>query len=167
MRVTLMTAAACALALAGCGTGGDDGGGAAAAEDREAAEVRLRQCLRENGLDIPDGGGRGVEIRIERGRHDKAQEAMRACRKEQAAAFPEPTPQERQEMEDRFQRFQACMRKQGVKVPPIVFRAGGPGEDEEPPPPPKDAPDPDDPDVRRAHEACQDELPMVREERRP
>lgn len=108
--------AVAALSLAACGGAEDSTASAAEAEAKaERARIKLQQCLRENGLEIPDNpGAGGTQIRIDR---SKAQAAMEKCREFQEAAFGSITAEQRQEFRDAFAKFSACMRKQGVDVP--------------------------------------------------
>lgn len=157
-RLPAVAAVLATLALAACG-GSDDGGSAstssssstanAAENDQDAARVRLRECLRENGVDLPDrvegSGPPPGELDAE-----AIQDALNGpCKEEQQAAFGSFSDDERQDFEDRFQRFAQCMRENGVEIPDIT-------SDE----PAAVTIDPDDPDVQRAREACEDVAPQ-------
>jgi hypothetical protein len=147
--------------LAACGSSGEaesssspaGSSSSAGGGDQDAGRVRLTQCLRENGVDVPDnagpgsGGGPGD---IDR---DKLQEAMNGpCKKYQTEAVGNISEEDRQEMQDSFQKFSQCMRDNGVDVPDIGSGdgppAGGGGIDQ------------DDPDVQAAAKKCQGELPQ-------
>jgi hypothetical protein len=152
----VLAAAACA-GLAACG--GDDApatSGAASASEQDAAQVRLRDCLREQGVDLPapgeDGGSR-IRLGNEQDRR-RLDEAFQACDEERKAAFGDVTQEDRQELQDDFARFAQCMRDRGVEVPDVQFGSGAPRADGA-----ADI-DPDDPDVRAARDACQDKLPQ-------
>ena len=155
-RMTFLSGLAvlAALGLAACGGSGDPAASAADADAKaEAARIRLQQCLRENGLDVPDNPGRATRIRIDQ---DKARAAMQKCRKYQEAAFGTITPAQRQEFRDAFVKFAACMRKHGVEVPEpgsapsvrVAPRDGGGRRL-----------DGGSPKEQAAMKACQDELP--------
>jgi len=145
-----------ALALGACG-GSDSGvnGASASENDRETARLKLNQCLRDNGIDLPDNPGQAgsgpQQVQVDR---DKVRQAMEGpCKKLQQAAFGNPTAEERQERDDAFQKFAQCMRDNGVDLPDIPTGGGG-------------GPtrgtvriDRDDPDVRAAQEKCQDLMP--------
>jgi hypothetical protein len=131
-----------AVAVAGCG-GGEENPADSSSSDQDAARVKLEQCLRDNGADLPsesDGPGRS-EVRINK-------EAMDACEEERKAAFGEITPEQQQEFRDAFARFASCMRDHGVDLPDptqgdqVAVRIDG-----------------RDPAVREAQEACQDQMP--------
>lgn len=49
------------------------------------------------------------------------------CKKYQSAAFGNITPQQRQEFQDAFVKFSACMRQNGVNIPTPNFNGGGAG----------------------------------------
>ena len=144
------------------GACGSDGGGASSEPDsaaaRDAARLKLNECLRRNGVDVQEGpapgGGGGAAVRIG-GRRDEIEKAMNGpCKKLQQAAFADISPEDRQEFEDAFQKFAQCMREHGVDLPePTTSSAGG-------------GPvrsgvriDGDDPDFQEAQKACGDKLP--------
>jgi hypothetical protein len=148
-----LPAVAVALGLAACGGSAGSGASAANADSKaETARIRLQQCLRENGLDVPDNPGTGgTRLRIDA---TKARAAMQKCRKYQQAAFGTITPQQRQEFRDAFTKFSACMRQHGVDVPE-------PGSGPRTAPPGGGGPrfDRASPTAQAALKACQDKLP--------
>ncbi|MGW6867180.1 hypothetical protein ACWGHM_24570 [Streptomyces sp. NPDC054904] len=101
------------------GGGGKTNGGA----DADAA-VKMRQCLREHGMDAPDpepgqnpngmtvGGGADPQ---------KMEEAMKACGMSGPGAGKEPT----QEEKDKELRWVQCMRKNGVDLKDPEYMSGG------------------------------------------
>lgn len=160
--VSLLVVAACTLAVAACGetdsagSEGSSGGTSSSSNEQDAARVRLQECLREQGLDLPEGGpggggaGDGGQPDIDR---DELQEAMEACAEFRDEAFGDITEEDRQEMQDAFAKFAQCMRDEGIDVPEIQPGGGGP-------PGGGNQLDMDDPDVQTAIEQCQDELPQ-------
>lgn len=84
-----------ALALAACGPApADDGiasaGGAATGAaatpsasvtvDRQEAQLKFAQCMREHGIDMPDPApGQGIQIKIKPGQEKALEEAHKAC----------------------------------------------------------------------------------------
>jgi hypothetical protein len=119
--------------------------------DDDAGRVRLQQCLRENGVDVPDnpgqGGGGG---NIDR---EALQEAIEGpCKEFQSEGFGNISEEDQQEMQDQFQKFSQCMRDEGVDVPDMGSGGGPPGGGEQL--------DQDDPDVQAAMEKCQGQLPQ-------
>jgi hypothetical protein len=165
LRGLAAAAALCAVALllAACGDDAGDGtstasaaasGESTAANDQDAARVRLQECLREQGIDLPDdvteGGGPppgGADIDQE-----KLQEAFEGpCKDEQEAALGDIGEEDQQELQDQLTKLTDCLRGQGLDVPDIRLDGGAPSGGVQL--------DRDDPKVREATEACQDELP--------
>ncbi|MGW2270031.1 hypothetical protein [Streptomyces yangpuensis] len=98
---------------ASSGTGSGSGSGGAGADADRA--VKMRQCLREHGIDIPDpepgqdprgmtlGGGADPQ---------KMQEAMKACGMQGPGSGKEPT----QEEKDKELAWVRCMRENGIAL---------------------------------------------------
>jgi hypothetical protein len=159
----LLALAACTLVVAACGgadgaeseASGSTGGASSASNEQDAARVRLQECLREQGVDLPAGGpgggdgGGGEPPDIDR---DELQQAMEACAEFRDEAFGDISEQDRQEFQDAFAKFSQCMRDEGIDVPEMNPGEGPPGGGEQL--------DRDDPDVQAAIEQCQDELPQ-------
>ena len=146
----------CAASLAACGgseaessSGAPSSSSSEGSGDEDAGRVRLQQCLRENGVDVPDNPGQGGGgASIDR---DKLQEALEGpCKEFRSEGFGNISEEDRQEMQDRFQEFSQCMRDEGVEVPDITAGGGPPGGGEQL--------DQDDPDVQAAMEKCQGEF---------
>jgi hypothetical protein len=155
------------LALAACGeddpaaspaAGGDSGDGATQQERRDAA-VAFAECMRENGVDMPDpqfDENGGMQLRMPPGNDEEAVEAAQEeCQEHLRSVRGGAAPSEAQqaEMRERALAFAECMRENGVDFPDPQFeegggvKLGGPGID------------PEDPDFQDAQEACRDELP--------
>lgn len=167
-RTAALLLCAGSLTLAACGSSDDDEAGAgsgtsagtasantADAGDRDTARLRLQECLREQGIDLPDtlggpgGGGGAPPADLDR---DAIQEALEGpCEDLAQGAFGDISEEDQQEFQDQLQEFRQCMQEQGVEVPD--FRPGQGA------PPAADGLDPDDPDVRDAMEQCQDAAP--------
>ena len=170
MRLTwsLLAVALSALSLAACGGSDSDSATAASgsssgsdANERDAARVRLTECLRENGVDVPDPGQRGGPGQGG-GRPDfdreELQEALEGpCKEFRDDAFGDISEEDRQEFQDAFQAFAQCMRDNGVDLPD-PGQGGGPGAGG--PPGRGGGIDMDDPDVQAAQEKCRDKLPQ-------
>jgi hypothetical protein len=162
-----------ALPLAGCGgsDGGSDGvasaGGDAAATPTTSAEpvsddearLKFAQCMRENGIDVPDpepSGGGGMRIALGEGVDpQKAQAAMEKCRSHL------PNGGERMKLDpeqvENLRKLAQCMRDNGVEDFPDpsadgTVQFGGAGRNI----------DPNDPTVRAALEKCQQYAPRMR-----
>ncbi|MGR4884638.1 hypothetical protein ACIPUC_35240 [Streptomyces sp. LARHCF249] len=134
-RSLIMTTAAAvtglALAVTGCAngpTGGKQdsasGGGSGSGSGTDADNaVKMRQCLREHGIDAPDpkpgqdprgmtvGGGADPE---------KMQEAMKACGMGGPGSGKEPT----QEEKDKELAWIRCMRENGVQLKDPEYSGG-------------------------------------------
>lgn len=160
------------LALAGCGGSGSGsdgvataGGGTAAAPSGSAEPVsdderrlKFAECMRENGVDMPDpepGGGGGVRIALGDGVDpQKAQAAMEKCRSYL------PNGGERGQLDpqqlENLRKLAQCMRDNGVEDFPDPsadgsVQFGGAGLNI----------DPNDPTVRAAMEKCQQYAPRM------
>lgn len=150
---TAVTLGLTAIALAACGS---SGGRASDTEDtanrQDAARVRLQQCLREHGVDLPgSGSGSTSRPRFSQADAAKLESAMNGpCRELRRAAVGDVTPEQRQEFRDAFATFAACMRKQGVDIP----TPGEPGSDGVRARLPRDTPR-----LRAAMDACRAQLP--------
>lgn len=151
------------LVLTGCGS--DDGGtqvasgsgaqptggasSAPASLSREEKGVKFAQCLRENGVNVPDPEpGKGPQIRLDPSSgvtKADVDKAMEACREfdPQADGTNGTNPQ----AEENGRKFAECMRKNGVEKFPDpkpgqrgILIDGETGKD---------------PDLQKAQEACQ------------
>lgn len=161
-----------AVAAAACGDGAEDGrsGGtagaeAAAPEDSEDAFLAFAECMRENGVDMPDPepGEEGIVMLApsENVNEEKQRAAEEACNH----LLPDlgaPSEEDQTDMEDALLGFAQCMRDHGVDMPDPQFDTTGDGEfsiglGEEGGRAP--AIDPEDPDFQAAQEACGDLLP--------
>ncbi len=125
-----VTATAATAALSGCG--GDDPepaasttpSGAATSSSSEpsntqdAARVKLIQCLRDQGVDVPDTTGQNFFAQMTPAQRQQAQVAIQGpCNKYQSEAFGDAADPQSQEFLDAITSFTVCMRKQDVKVP--------------------------------------------------
>jgi hypothetical protein len=160
------------LAVAGCSLaacGGDDGTAAADGErpgtSTRQAMADFAQCLRENGIDVPDpGSGERGAVQIT-GDPEDLREAEEACASyREKITPPDLSDAQKEELKDAALAHARCMRAQGVDFPDPQFGADGgamvqigPGS----------GIDFDDPDFREAQEACRDELPALRMEQSP
>ncbi|MEU7878886.1 hypothetical protein [Microbispora bryophytorum] len=124
-----------ALALAGCGAapaddgiasagGATPGGGtttgpsASAPADRQEAQLKFAQCMREHGVDIPDPGPDGrVRIIGKKGDEASMQKAMQACRHFMKDAVGDKLGGDDPEARDRMVKFAQCMREHGIDMP--------------------------------------------------
>jgi hypothetical protein len=155
------------LAFAACGEEGDpatstSGGGGSdgsGQQDRRDAAVAFAECMREQGIDMPDpqfDENGGMQVRIPQGQDPEAvEDAQQECRQhlEGARGGGELSEAERAELQEQALAFAQCMRENGVDFPDPQFnegggmRFGGPGLN------------PEDPDFQEAEQACEDERP--------
>lgn len=146
-----------ALVLSGCGSSSSSASSATkSSSSQDAARIKFAQCLRDNGVTIPDNagqnGGGGAPQNIDR---SKLQSAMKACQKFQQSAVGNISQSQRQEFRDAFTKFASCMRQQGVEVPDVGAGGGGGG----PPAGGGAQINRNDPKFKAAQTACQNKLP--------
>ena len=129
----------------------DDGGAAQELGEEERRQAFV-ECLRENGIDMPDpepgGDGRQGGLLVPRGSGADREElrvALEACRDlmPNGGRLREP---DREQLE-RMREFARCMRDNGIDMPDPDPN-GGPGA--------LAGVDPGDPEFQEALEACQD-----------
>ncbi|GIH61933.1 hypothetical protein [Microbispora siamensis] len=124
-----------ALALTGCGAApADDGiasaGGAtsgttsgatarpSATVDRQEAQLKFAQCMREHGVDMPDPDPDGrVRIIGKKGDEATMQKAMQACQHFMKDAVGDKLGGDDPQARDRMLKFAQCMREHGVDMP--------------------------------------------------
>jgi hypothetical protein len=157
---------ALAIAPAGCGGGADGDGvataggggdGAASASatpgpmSDEERQVKFSQCMRDQGVDMPDPEIEGGRVRIqapENADPQKVQTAMEKCK--QYLPNGGERPRMNPEQLDQLRRFAQCMRENGIPEFPDPNPDGGiqiqasPGSHM----------NPDDPTFKAAEEAC-------------
>jgi hypothetical protein len=139
------------LVAAGCGGSSNASSAPTNTTSQDAARIKYTQCLRDNGIDVPDNptpGGR----RFGNVDQAKLRKAQTACRKYQQAVVGNITPAQRQAFQDAFAKFASCMRQHGVDLPP---RTPGQG-----PPAGGAQINRNDPKVQAAQKACQSKLPQ-------
>lgn len=186
--LVLVVAAVSGLLLAGCG-GSDspsvasiDGGAGTTADgessdaptDPEEAILAFSDCMRENGVDLPDpdfqgpgqnqgdddddggpqfGPGGGIDQN-----DPDFQKAMEACQPLLANIQGRFDPDQQEQFQDAALEYAQCMRDEGYDVPDPEFGqgpgpGGGGGVFQQAP----DGVDPDDPDYQAAQETCQEQ----------
>ncbi|HEX6390268.1 MAG TPA: hypothetical protein VFZ89_12490 [Solirubrobacteraceae bacterium] len=151
MRTVL--AVACALGLAACGSSSDGKttASSSSSNDRDTARLKLQECLRDQGIDVPAPGD-GPRMATGAARQ-KVQAALQGpCKKDAQGAFGTLSEEDRQEMQDAFAKFAACMRKHGVDLPDMT-----PGQG---PPAAAAGINRNSPAFRKAVEACEDLRPQ-------
>lgn len=166
-RVRVVVVVACAAALAACG-GSDTSSGSTSSEGssgssssssavnkQDTAQVKLSQCLREQGVDVPDTAGHGAFAQLSPADRRKLEAALQGpCREFQSSAFGDSADPQGEEFLDALTKFAVCMRSNGVDVPdPVATDPQGPFAV-------LHSLDQSDPKVAAAASACQDKLPQ-------
>lgn len=164
-KIAVALLAIVGLAAVGCaGRGEATGAEASTEEEREEAILAFTECMREQGVDLPDptsaNGGRGLRIarpeRVTDADREKMDKAREACDKHLEGAFQELTPEQESEMQDNMLAFARCMRENGIDMPdPDFSDSAGPGKGGFVQ---RLGVDPDDPDFQKADEKCRDEV---------
>jgi hypothetical protein len=126
----ILPLATAALALAACGDDDSTSSGDRQAEFREAA-LDYAECMRKNGVDMPDPQFEGNGGILSRGPRSGAegpafQQADEECQKHlEKARPPEPSEEEQSELRDRTLRYAQCMREHGIDFPDPTFGEDG------------------------------------------
>ena len=124
------------LALAACGDDGGSAGGGPKADGRKDGALKFAQCMRQNGVDVPDPktDENGMVV-IEGGKTPSSEDTTRdpdfekadaACRKYLQNALPPKLSEEKQkEFKDKALAHAKCMREQGIDFPDPRIGEGG------------------------------------------
>jgi nitrous oxide reductase accessory protein NosL len=127
--LSLLAALAVTVLLAACGDSSDtsdpapSSGGSSAASGtsnaQDTARVKLTQCLREQGIDVPDAAETSeIFAQLSPAERDRMQAAMNGpCQKYSSQAFGDTHDPQSQEFLDALTRFTVCLRKNGADVP--------------------------------------------------
>ncbi|MBB6550491.1 hypothetical protein [Nonomuraea rubra] len=130
MRRRILGAIAFTLVLTGCGSG-DEGGadvasvsgagkqttaGAPPSADPQEKALKFAQCMRENGVDMPDPDAGGKMTMTFGGPQEKVQAAQEACR--QYAPSGGQQIRNDPEMAENLRKLAQCMRDNGVESYP-------------------------------------------------
>jgi hypothetical protein len=161
--LSLSAVLAATVALAACGgssgsstttsTSGGSSASSGTANAQDAARVKLAQCLREQGIDLPDiTNDSNALAQLTPAERQRAEAALRGpCKKYASKAFGDTDPQS-QEFLDALTSFTVCLRRNGADVPDPD--PGAPFEV-------LHSLDQSDPTVAAAISACQDKLPSM------
>lgn len=146
------------LWLSGCGDSNTAGAPEASPSaqtgsgDGDAGRVRLAQCLRSNGVDVPDDVGAGGMARRSDLDLERIQELLRgACAQEAAGAFGDAPGGDPDAFRDAFAIYAQCMRENGVDLPDLPADGSLPD---------LSGIDRGAPSFQRAREACASKLPQ-------
>jgi hypothetical protein len=163
MKIPIIAAAlVCGLALTACGAEEEP------AADREQANrdafLAYAQCMREQGIDMPDPqpGQRGIQLRAPKGvTPEEMEEAEAACRKHlDEIEGPELSDEQQKEFQEAALEHARCMREHGIDMPDPTFGEDGRAQIRIRRGDGASGPDPDDPEFKAAQEACRDKLPF-------
>ena len=165
---SLLVVLASTAALAACG-GSEESGDSSSSSGSSAAsssssskstkqdttQVKLKQCLREQGVNVPDTEGHGAFAQLSPADRQKMEAALQGpCREYQSGSFGDASDPQSQEFLDALTKFAACMRRRGVNVADPV------ANDPEGPFAVLHSLDQSDPKVAAASSACRDKLPV-------
>ncbi|MEV0623744.1 hypothetical protein AB0I81_61235 [Nonomuraea sp. NPDC050404] len=115
---------------------------AGATVDPDDALLKVAQCLREQGIDVPDPGSPEDKTYKYTGDQATLQKAMKACEKYTSQI---PNPFDDPKARDAVIQYARCMREQGIDMPD--------------PPAVNQKLDPNDPKLQKAAEGCVKLLP--------
>ena len=130
--------AASALVVAACGDGeapataantADTADPASADDKTRQAQVKFAQCMREQGVDMPDpGADGGLAIKVGPGSDidpEEFEKASKECEQYRKDMRPNLSEEEQQEFKERALEHARCMREQGIDFPDPTFSAEG------------------------------------------
>ena len=172
MRIRTMAVALLALpALAFTACGEDEapasGGGAAAGDDKSRqAELAFAECMREQGVDMPDpepgsGGRRAFRVGGDSGISPEAfEQAREACGEHLEGVRPEMSEEQQEEFKESALAHARCMREHGIDMPDPTFGEGGRVQQAL-----RGGINPEDPRFQEAQEECSQYQPRMRMER--
>ena len=165
MQIPIIAAVlACGLVLAACGA--EEPAAADPQQERREAVLAFAECMRDQGVDMPDpqfDGGRvmqrGPDENVSPEKFHKAEEACRKLLEDLEP--PELSPEQQEEMKEAALGHAKCMREHGLEnFPDPTFDEDGGAQIRIGP---GTGLDPDDPDFQAAEKACRDELPDLEE----
>ena len=153
--------AVAALGIAACGddseTPAASGSNTGEQDDKvREAQVKFAECMREQGIDMPDpqaggkqtfkvGGDSGIEP-------EEFEEASKACEKYRKDIRPQLSEEEQAEFKEKALEHARCMREHGIDFPDPTFSAEGGAQIRLG----KGRVDPEDPDFQAAEKECGD-----------
>ncbi|MFI6597083.1 hypothetical protein ACIBHX_12550 [Nonomuraea sp. NPDC050536] len=108
------------------------------------AQAKLTQCIRQNGIDMPDPGSPEAKNWRYTGDQATLQKALKAC---EQYAKQLPNPYDDPKVRDQLVKFAQCMRKQGIDMPD--------------PPQQNWNLNPNDPSFQKAMQACSQFVPSL------
>jgi len=123
----VMAVVVTSLALAACGGGDGSGSGKSNREEMDEYALRQAECMRRQGVDVPDPKpGRGLLMDNRDVNPEEFERAQRACEKKLGKPpVPELSEEEQREFREAALRFARCMRAQGIDMADPIFGANG------------------------------------------
>ncbi|MEV6305910.1 hypothetical protein AB0M02_41310 [Actinoplanes sp. NPDC051861] len=121
MRNNLIVLTGILLALAGCADADKTDAtapSAAASIDPDTRNLKFAECMRENGVDVPDpkpGEGMRLKFGPESGGQEKVQAAMEACREWAPTGVNGGGPGADPQQAEKMRAYAQCMRDNGVE----------------------------------------------------
>lgn len=130
-------------------TAGSDAAATSGGND-DANRVKLAQCMRDHGIDVPDdAGASGARPDLKNLDMDKIRSLIQGdCKQYAQGSFGNLSDGQRQEFQDAAQSFLQCVRDRGVDVPDPSGSGGGRANFNQ-----------DDPAFKKAAQACRSKLP--------
>jgi hypothetical protein len=130
----LGAAACCAAAIAACGAGGTSTDTANTADRARDGALKFAQCMRKNGIDMPDpkvDGNGGMAVTLEGGPKSGNAEADLDKAQKACGKFMEDIPRKpldaatEAKLQDAMLAHARCMRKHGIDMPDPEFSSSG------------------------------------------
>jgi hypothetical protein len=114
----LLAALGSTAVLAACGDGSPKSAPAPPANEPDAARVELLQCVREQGIDVPDSDGTGDAFaQLSPAERERMEAALQGpCREYTSQAFGESETHGTDFIDD-LTKFTVCLRENGADVP--------------------------------------------------
>jgi hypothetical protein len=147
--------AACGGSQASEGDGSDapaaQGGSGAGDPNADAGRVRLAQCLREHGVDVPDDADQGGQPPAGLDMQRVQSLLQGECREVAAGAFGDVAGGDQDAFRDAYAVYAQCMRENGADLPDLPTDGSLPDVG---------AIDRDAPSFKQARQACASKLPQ-------
>src|SRR5215216_6348463 len=153
--------AVAALGVAACGDDAETPTANAAADDDKVrqAQVKFAECMRENGVDMPDPKAEGGKSLFKVGGDsgispEEFEKASKACEKYREGIRPNLSEEEQAEFKEKALEHARCMREHGIDMPDPTFNADGGAEVRIGPGSSGGRLDPEDPEFQAAEKEC-------------
>jgi hypothetical protein len=150
-QILTLPIATASLVLAACGGSDSTSSSGSDREKFREAALEFAECMRRNGVDMPDPTpDGGMRLTARPGDEATVQRAQEACQKYlDKARPPEPSEEEQREAREQALEHARCMREHGIDFPDPTFGEDGTVEQRL-----GEGIDPKDPAFREAEKAC-------------